>query len=471
MKKILEGSAIWRALTAAARWIDGQWSKSLLSKPFTPPERRGSSGALSSMAHKVHLAMCRVFDLTRLTTALEGSVTLRSFFWMALAVTLAPILPTMAVLALTALGFGSLILTYGHDRDRRFSGSPLVKWILLFAGVELASTALSVTLTGSLRNGLLTAAFTLFALVVTDTCRKERDLDRLIALIVAAGALVALIGISQAALGVASESDWIDEDDFSNITIRVWSTLENPNVLAEYLLLVIPLAVAGIFTSVSASGKIYSAVAAGTMVLCMLLTWSRGGWLGLAIAAAVFLVLLDRRFIPVGIVGLVVLLLILPESIMARLASVGDLSDSSTSYRVYIWMAAVNMLKDFWLCGFGTGTAAFRSVYPAYSFNAVSAPHSHNLYLQVFCENGLLGIVALLGAMCSGVLALGRTLTVTGSKKTRVRACALMASLAGFAAQSLTDYSFYNYRVTLMFWVTVGLIAALYNAALREGRE
>ena len=467
MKKILEGSLIWRGLTGAARWIDGQWAKSHIARLFAPG-KTSAGGVTSRIAHRAHMGLCRVFEAVRLTKALEGSVTLRLFFWLALTVFFAPILPTMATLALAALGFGSWFLTYGADRERRFASSPVAKWVLLFAAVELISTALSVDPMASLRNGLLTAAFTLFALVVIDACRERRDIDRLISVMVTAGTLVAAYGVAQAALGVSATELWVDEDNFSDISIRVWSTLENPNVLAEYLLLVIPLAATGVYTSKSLNGKIASAVAAGVMALCMLLTWSRGGWLGLAIAVAVFLVLMDRRFIVLGLVGVAALLMVLPDSIMTRLMSVGDLSDSSTSYRVYIWMATVNMLKDFWLCGFGTGTAAFQEVYPRYSFNAVAAPHSHNLYLQVFCENGIFGIAALFGTLCSSVVALGRTMTAAKDRRTRVQAGAVMAALAGFAAQSLTDYSFYNYRVMLTFWVTVGLAGALYNAVLRE---
>ncbi len=471
MKKILEGSLIYRALTAAAGWIDGQWEKSFLSRLFTPPEgTRGGAGFVSRCAHGVHMALCRAFEVTRLDRALEGSVTQRCFFWMALAVFLAPLLRTMAVLALALLGFGSLALVYGRHRERELSHSPLIKWILLFTVVELGSTLLSVTLRGSLRNGLLTAAFTAFAIVVIDVCRERRELERLVWLMVASGTLVALYGVAQAAAGLEGNLVWIDEEEFSNITLRVWSTLDNPNVLSEYLLLVIPLAAAGAYTAKSRRGKIASALCAGAMLLCLVLTWSRGGWLGLAIGAALFLVLMDRRFIPLGLVGAVGLLAILPDSIMARLMSVGDLSDSSTSYRVYIWMASINMLRDYWLCGFGTGTAAFQSVYPKYSFNAVYAPHSHNLFLQVFCENGILGLIALLGTFCSAVLTLGRTMTAAKDKRTRVQAAALMASLAGFAAQGMTDYAFYNYRVTLMFWTVVGIAAALYNIAMKEAR-
>lgn len=87
------------------------------------------------------------------------------------------------------------------------------------------------------------------------------------------------------------------------------------------------------------------------MCLCMLLTMSRGGWLGLLLAGAVFLVMMDRRFILLGVVGLVALYFILPETMIERFTSIGDLTDGSTSYRLSIWLGTISMLKDYWLCG------------------------------------------------------------------------------------------------------------------------
>ena len=466
MEKIslwLEGSLLFRWLTTAAVWIDGQWEKSLLCRMLTGGrESVRPGGFFAALLDRLHGLLCGLFRVTRLDRALDGSVSTRQFLWCALTVFLAPILPTMLVLALVLLSTLSLMVRMGRDRELRLEPSPVNKWVGLFAGVYLVCTLTSVTMRGSLQAGMLTVAFVLFAIVLQGAITRREAIDWLIALLVLGGFLVSLYGFAQVILGVESTATWVD-DSFveSGVSLRVYATLDNPNVLSEYLLLIIPLGVATTLTGRTRQSRAAGAVATAAMVACLALTLSRGGYLGLALAAALFLVLLDRRFIVLGVIGCVLLLFFLPATIMQRILSIADMSDTSTSYRLSIWMASVDMLKDYWLCGVGTGTAAFQQVYPLYSYNAAVSQHAHNLYLQVMCECGVSGIVALLGAVLSAIRGLGARLREGVDQKTRFQAIALICGLTGFLAQSLTDHSFYNYRVEMVFWVIIALCAAL----------
>jgi O-antigen ligase len=197
----------------------------------------------------------------------------------------------------------------------------------------------------------------------------------------------------------------------------------------------------------------------------MVLTFARGGWIGLVVAAAIFLVMIDRRFILLGIIALVAMYFLLPDVIMARLMSVGNLKDGSTSYRMYIWLGTLAMLRDFWFVGIGPGEAAFNRIYPRYGYNAIAAPHSHNLFLQFACDAGVLAPILFICMMFSYVRSLATSIVrdkaTEAGKALRYYRIAAIASLAGFIVQSMTDYSFYNYRVALIFWGVTGLGLAL----------
>ena len=473
IQNVLQGSVLCRALAAVGRWLGRQWRDSRIVTAFLSPPG-GAEQSTGSIFYKLwkllHRLLCRIFSALRLDRLLEGSVFRREWFWCTLAAVAAPILPTMAVLGLAMLGLVSMALNFACDRERELVYTPVDRYILLLAAIYVAAVFLSVTVRGSLEGGVLTAFFVGWSLVLLNAVHTKKELDRLVLLLVCAGVAVSLYGCAQYVLGVTGAAAWVDSDMFSSITTRVYATLQNPNVLAEYLLLVIPFAAAGVMTARRWWGRVLYVLAFGVMCVCMLLTMSRGGWLGLLFAGAVFLVLIDRRFILLGLVALAALYFVLPETVIERFTSIGDLSDGSTSYRLSIWLGTVSMLKDYWLCGVGPGVAAFNMVYPAYSFNSVAAPHAHNLFLQIMCDCGVCGLVVFLIILFLFFRVTCGALSRETDRVSRYGLIAAISAMCGFLVQSMTDHSFYNYRVLLLFWIftAVGLLYAR-RTGMREG--
>jgi glycosyltransferase involved in cell wall biosynthesis len=244
---------------------------------------------------------------------------------------------------------------------------------------------------------------------------------------------------------------------FSSISLRVYSTLANPNVLGTYFLLLIPLCAAMMLTAPGRGKKLAYGGLCVLMCVCLIVTYSRGCYLGLLFAVAIFLVLLDRRFLVAGIILLLLCPLYLPDTIIERFTSIGNMSDSSTSYRVYIWMGVLAMLKDYWLCGLGPGEAAFNTIYPFYSYSAIEAPHSHNLFLQITCDTGIVGLVIFLVLLVSFYRAMCTALRKETHRDAKIFQIAVISAISGFLLESMTDYTFYNYRVTFLFWAVLAL--------------
>ena len=149
--------------------------------------------------------------------------------------------------------------------------------------------------------------------------------------------------------------------------------------------------------------------------------------------------------------------MLLPESILERFTSIGNMADTSTSYRVYIWMGTLAMLKDYWFSGVGPGEAAFNMAYPAYAYHEVSAPHAHNLFLQILSDAGVPGLLVFGLLLISFYRAMFTSLRVTRSREKQIFLMAGSAAVTGFLVQSMTDYTFYNYRVMLLFWATLAI--------------
>jgi O-antigen ligase len=95
------------------------------------------------------------------------------------------------------------------------------------------------------------------------------------------------------------------------------------------------------------------------------------------------------------------------------------------------------------------------------------APHSHNLYLQVFLEMGITGFFTFLLVMVCFINSCLR-----GIKRApwaeRLLIVAILSGVLGFMLQGAFDYVWYNYRVFLLFFMTLGLGCTVCSAAERE---
>ncbi|MCI8303810.1 MAG: hypothetical protein HFF52_04190 [Lawsonibacter sp.] len=476
VKQVLNASRFWQAVTALCLWCSAQWRSSGVVRWFLNPRGWGRAASESSIFFKVGVclrrALCWLYERLGLERVFSGSVFGRTWLWCVLPVALAPVLPTMAVLGLSAVGFCTLLLALARSRERQLDWAPINRYVLLYAAVYLAGTFFSVD-PGSSRNpGLLTVAFILFSLVFGSCLSNRNQLDAVITLMVLAAAAVSVYGILQYIFRWGYQSAaWVDSDMFSSIEFRVPSTMDNPNMLGQYLILAIPLGGAKLLSARERTSRLLYLGCCAVMCLCMILTFSRGAWLGLLFAGAVFFVMLDPRLLLLAPAALAVLWVVLPNTVLSRFLSIGNLGDASTSYRMFIWLGTIDMLRDYWLCGIGPGDKAFNLVYPDYSFSTIAAPHSHSLYLQLVCDAGIAALAVFLILIFVYFRMMGTAVSREKDRTSRLYQIACTCGVLGFLVQAMTDYSFYNYRVLFLFWAYLSLGAmTTRRSGLPEGR-
>lgn len=465
---------IWGAVSRSAvgRWfgafctrVGELWRGSVLVGWFCSPrclERETASPG------KLRARCCAAYARLGLDRLMEGSIFLRGFFWCALAVAAAPLLPTMAVLALSLVGCFSVVLQTLQERERSLDPNPLALPSLVYAAIYLVGMLTSVKLRGSLWVTALTLAFLLFSLALYRAVDSLARLELITAAMVTAGAAVAGYGILQYIFGWGYQSAaWVDADLFSSISFRVGSTMENPNMLGQYLTLMIPLGGAKLLSAKDALRRLYYLACCGVMCVCMVLTFSRGAWLGLMFAGVLFFIVLQPRLLALVPIAVAALYFLLPETVVSRFTSIGNMEDRSTSYRVSIWMGTLAMLRDgHWLLGVGPGEEAFNAVYTYYSYEASVAHHSHNLFLQIVCDAGIAALAVFVWLVLRAFRVLGAALMKSGIQRSERLMCIAFASgLLGFLVQAMTDYSFYNYRVMFLFWAYLALSAAAARCA------
>ena len=253
---------------------------------------------------------------------------------------------------------------------------------------------------------------------------------------------------------------------FSDIPGRVTSTFGNPNVLGEYLIMTIPFLIAVILLTVHIGRKTGMLGLLAICGACLIFTWSRGAWLGFLFSIVCLLLLYWRQTLVVLLFGLLtspLAILLVPSSVLNRFTSIGNLSDSSTSFRVNIWKGSIEMLKDVFAWGIGTGVNTFQKIYPHYSLHGIeSAAHSHNLYLELMLELGLPGIFMLLLILVlfaqSFFTYLSRR-TGEDERPLKYFAAAGFCGILAILIQGMTDHIWYNYRIFCIFWLMIALVS------------
>lgn len=370
-----------------------------------------------------------------------------------------PFIPTMAAAGLCILCTAILVINKSANADRKWKYGPVEFLIVLFMTIFAICSFTSFSFASSIQICILCIVLMSFYFIIVNSVKTKKQLTSMLLAFVISALLVSLYGIVQYIFKIDMDKQvWLDEEMFSQIKMRAYSTLENPNVLGEYLLLTIPVCIAFFWSAKKALQKISFAGILTVLMVCMVLTMSRGCWLGLLVAATIFITFVDGRYWLFAIAALLLAPILLPQSILDRFLSIGNLEDTSSSYRLFIWLGTLRMLKDFWLVGVGPGINAFNAVYPHYSLDQVPAPHSHNVYLQITTETGIVGLFAfmLICFMFFKKLSV-RAKEIANKNFDKIMIISIASGVAAFLFQGIFDYVFYNYRVFLIFWVILAL--------------
>jgi len=379
----------------------------------------------------------------------------------------APFLPTMVLAAI--LGFIALCYFIKLMTDARYAAciDTTGMMVTVYIGVGLFYGVTSFHPSSSMKVAMLTSLIMLSYILTIALINSRRLLNTLIFIFCTSAAVTGIIGVYQKLSGKI-DMTWVDKELFSNLQLRVYSTFANPNVYGSYLLLAIPVCLIMIHMSNRLLHKFYYIIVTGLLIYNLALTYSRGCYLALIAGLVIYIFFMEKRLITLFTAGIVFLPFVVPASIINRFLSIANLSDSSTSYRIYIWQATLRILKDFWISGLGQGIEAYNVVYPFYAFSEVSAPHSHNLFLQVFTELGIFGLIVFLILLLSFFRTLLQLFQKTRNNKTKSFLAGFIAAAAAFLMQGMFDYVFYNYRVMLTFFIFMGIGGAMVNIRLKE---
>ena len=318
---------------------------------------------------------------------------------------------------------------------------------------------------------LITCELMLGYFLVVNCMRTEAWIKRCIYTLLTSGTVVAIIGIFQYVLGMFPSEKWLDTEYFSDIDGRVVSLFENPNVLAMYLVLILPFALYSVVKARKKNARALAIVSAVCIAACIILTWSRAAWIASIICIVIFFMFYSKktlRYIFLGLLFIPAASIVMPQSVTKRFLSIGDMSDSSTMYRVYTWLGTFRTIGAFPAGGIGYGPTAFQEIYPQYAYAGIeAAEHSHNLFLQITVGTGIVGLLIFLLTVFMFMQMNMEYIRDSRDQTLRTVSVACLCAVISLLVFGMFDFVWYNYRVFFMFWA----IIAIACACVRIGRD
>ncbi|WP_373542806.1 IctB family putative bicarbonate transporter [Chamaesiphon sp.] len=374
--------------------------------------------------------------------------------------------------------------------DNRGGGiTPIHITLLVFWGISAVSAGLSPAKAAAVRGLNLVSLYLLLFLMLARLYRSARIRNWLIGIYLHVALIVSVYGVHQSIYGAKQLATWVDAESILAKTTRVYSYLNNPNLLAGYLLPAIAFSIAAYFIWRGWLPKALAIVMVVVNTYCLQVTYSRGAWVGALLGVLVAAALIYYWLYPglpkfwrswalpialgtiVAIVGVAMLLI---PSLRDRVLSIFSGSkDSSNNVRLEVWKAVGRMIYDRPLFGFGPGDRVFKQIYPIYQTSPrFSALAAYSLFLETIVEIGYIGFAALLWTIVvtfnCGVQGLAKL------RQTRdMQAVWLMAAIVSMVAllgQGTTDTEWYRPQIQTLWWSIVGIIASFYPSSKQIDR-
>ena len=387
-------------------------------------------------------------------------------------------------LMITACGLLWLVWGLASAPSRQRLGA-LNGWLLIYLALALLATGFSPVPAAAAKGLLkLLSYLGVYALMRRLLEQAPQWWNRLLAGLLVGLLATSVVGLRQLYAPTEDLALWADPNSVADGTRRIYSTLGNPNLLAGYLVPLMPLAVVALLRWQGFWPRLLALSSLGCGLAAAVFTFSRGGWIGLffSLGSMGLLLLLRqsrhlspllRRLLPPLVITAVLVALgmaaLKVEPLRIRLLSmVAGREDSSNNFRINVWLSALEMVRDHPWLGIGPGNSAFNLIYPLYQQPRFTALSAYSVPLELAVETGIPGLLAGLGLWITslriGLGQLQRDLMLS------LPAVGAMAAVIGLAGHGLVDTIFFRPEVQLSGWFALATLGAA-QALNRAGQE
>lgn len=292
---------------------------------------------------------------------------------------------------------------------------------------------------------------------------NKKQINILLRCYIGISLVLSCIGIVQYFTGYALDGPFIIAYELGK-SVRIASTLYNPNAYGAYLILIIfPLIMLGIYEK-NKKKKIGYILLSILVFTNLLMTFSRNAVLGFGLGLLVLVLIYSAKLI-FALGGFGVIIFFIP-SVLHRIKGITNLSENEL--RIKLWKTALMMIKEHPFLGVGNGNYVTRyneyvNKYKELKYYSYQNYPTHNSYLKLQSELGILGIVSFLGVIITSLFKIRKLYNTTEDKFHRPFYMGVMASMIAFLFMNLSDNLFFVPKATTYFWFLLATAEALSN--------
>lgn len=276
------------------------------------------------------------------------------------------------------------------------------------------------------------------------------------------GFLLGLHALYQYVFKVKMPGNWIDSSE--SIKVRAFSIVGSPNILGVIFVLIIPVCISLYFIEKNKKFKALYFIESVTMLLGLLLTYSRGAWIAFALAMFIYIVFTNVRVLtPFVILGS--LFIVSGNSLSTRLLYMLTpeyMFKSAAGGRIYRWAVGVRVWSKskFW----GVGLGRFGG---AVAINNDLAPfYLDNYYLKTLVETGYYGIFAISFMILGFIVSSLKVVFSQKNFENKLLACGLFCGAFGVLMQNFVENIFEFPAMIVYFVMYAALIMGLRNKGI-----
>ncbi len=407
--------------------------------------------------------------------------------------------PSVIAVGAPLLLLGVALMSYLVIRRGEPVLTPTLGWLIAYLGVQVLSAALSLDAEAAASTvaSFATEGLLLYVLL-TNAVRDMGTFRGAVIVLLLVGTILGGLSVFQEVTGTYRNEYWgfaqtreidplvvLPED----ATLRLAGPVGEKNRYAQIMLVLLPLALFAYITSKTALARTLAGVAGTAILAGMLLTFSRGAGVALAILVliAIGLRYIRLRDAIVVATALVVSVYLFAPQYVARIESlvgVGalvsgdtDEADGAIRGRATSNLASLSVFLDHPVLGVGPGQ--YVAIYSQDVGNQLGIRYrettrrAHNMALEVAADTGLAGIVTLGGVFGATLAGLWRVRRTWRSRRPEYSAwaTAFMLSVVGYLLTSLFLHIAYMRYLWLLIALANSLIWILDREAARESDE